>query len=144
MYQTLLLAEKLDPEVHLTSESAIETILINDLEMDQDLQLFDKAKSVNQEDETCKKLRDAIQEHEKSYDGKLLKEFKSIENILFFRDKLWVFNSDELKLTIIREIHDQQVIGHFGIRNFIRHQEIVILAQNEGISDEVRSKLSHL
>jgi hypothetical protein len=43
----------------------------------------------------------------KTYDEMLPKKFRSIENILFFKEKLWASESDQLKLDIIREIHDQ-------------------------------------
>ncbi len=46
----------------------------------------------------------------------LLKKFESIENTLFLKKKLWVSESDELKLNIIREIHDQSVAEHLDVR----------------------------
>jgi hypothetical protein len=36
----------------------------------------------------------------------LLKRFEIIENILFFKKKLWVSESNQLKFDLIREIHD--------------------------------------
>jgi hypothetical protein len=51
----------------------------------------------------------------------LLKKFKSIENTLFFKEKLWVFESNQLKLDIIREIHDQSSIKHFEMRRICAH-----------------------
>jgi hypothetical protein len=46
----------------------------------------------------------------------LLKKFKSIENILFFKEKLWVLESNQLKLNIIKKIHDQSVSEHSNVR----------------------------
>jgi hypothetical protein len=57
-----------------------------------------------------------LQENKKSYDEMLLKRFKSIENILFFKKKLWVLESDQLKLNIIKKIHDQSVSEHSDVR----------------------------
>jgi hypothetical protein len=57
-----------------------------------------------------------LQKNKKSHDEMLLKKFKSIENILFFKEKLWVFESDQLKLNIIKEIHDQSVSKHSNVR----------------------------
>jgi hypothetical protein len=37
----------------------------------------------------------------------LLKKFKMIKNTLFFKKKLWIFEFDQLKLNIIKKIHDQ-------------------------------------
>jgi hypothetical protein len=36
----------------------------------------------------------------------LFKRFKIIENILFFKENLWISESNQLKLDIIKEIHD--------------------------------------
>jgi hypothetical protein len=62
-----------------------------------------------------------LQENKKSYDEMLLKRFKSIENILFFKEKLWIFESDQLKLNIIREIHDQSVSEHSSVRRTCKY-----------------------
>jgi hypothetical protein len=51
----------------------------------------------------------------------LLKRFKSIEDILFFKKKLWVFESDQLKLDIIRETHDQSVSEHSNVRRICKY-----------------------
>jgi hypothetical protein len=46
----------------------------------------------------------------------LLKKFESIENILFFKKKLWISESDQLKFDIIRKIHDQSASEHSDVR----------------------------
>jgi hypothetical protein len=51
----------------------------------------------------------------------LLKKFKSIEDILFFKKKLWIFESDQLKLDIIRKIHDQSVSEHSNVRRTYKY-----------------------
>jgi hypothetical protein len=51
----------------------------------------------------------------------LLKRFESIENILFFKKKLWVFDSDQLKLDIIKEIHDQSISKHSNVRRICKY-----------------------
>jgi hypothetical protein len=51
----------------------------------------------------------------------LLKKFKSIENILFFKEKLWVLDSNQLKLDIIRKIHDQSVSEHSNVRRTCKY-----------------------
>jgi hypothetical protein len=55
---------------------------------DTEISLFNKIKSVNQEDCTCNEIRKALQENKKSYDEMLFKRFKIIENILFFKENL--------------------------------------------------------
>jgi predicted metal-dependent hydrolase len=51
----------------------------------------------------------------------LLKKFKSIENTLFFKKKLWVSEFDQLKLNVIREIHDQSVAEHSNVRRTCKY-----------------------
>jgi uncharacterized protein YcaQ len=51
----------------------------------------------------------------------LLKKFESIENILFFKKKLWVSELNQLKLDIIREIHDQSALKHSDIRRTCKY-----------------------
>jgi hypothetical protein len=46
----------------------------------------------------------------------MLKRFEIIENILFFKKKLWILESDQLKLDIIREVHDQFASKHSDMR----------------------------
>jgi hypothetical protein len=62
-----------------------------------------------------------LQKNKKSYDEMLLKRFKSIENTLFFKKKLWVFESNQLKLDIIRKIHDQSVSEHSNVRRICKY-----------------------
>jgi hypothetical protein len=51
----------------------------------------------------------------------LLKKFEMIENTLFFKKKLWVSESDQLKLNIIRKIHDQSASKHSNIRRTCKY-----------------------
>jgi hypothetical protein len=46
----------------------------------------------------------------------LLKKFKSIEDILFFKEKLWILESNQLKIDIIKKIHDQFASEHSNVR----------------------------
>jgi hypothetical protein len=62
-----------------------------------------------------------LQKNKKSYDEMLLKKFKSIENILFFKEKLWILESNQLKLNIIREIHDQFASKHSNVRRTCKY-----------------------
>ncbi len=79
---------------------------LNDTEEDLELFLFDRVKTVNQKNSTCLTIRNAIQNRKKSFDEMLLKKFEKIENTLLFKKKLWISESDQLKLNIIKEIHD--------------------------------------
>jgi hypothetical protein len=51
----------------------------------------------------------------------LLKKFESIEDTLFFKKKLWIFESNELKLKIIREVHDQSASEHSDVRRTCKY-----------------------
>jgi hypothetical protein len=59
--------------------------------------------------------------NKKSYDEILLKKFKSIENTLFFKKKLWISESDQLKLDIIRKVHDQFASEHSDVRRTCKY-----------------------
>ncbi len=84
MHQTILSSKKVDSrivqELNDTKEDSI-----------SELSLFDKVKTANQQDTTCIVIRDAIRNRKKLFDEILLKKFEMIENILFFKKKLWVF-----------------------------------------------------
>jgi hypothetical protein len=112
MHQTILSTERIDSWIIQK---------LNDTEKDTKLSLFDKIKSVNQQDHTCIKIRKALQENKKSYDEMLFKRFKSIKNILFFKEKLWMSESDQLKLDIIKEIHDQSAFEHSNVRRICKY-----------------------
>ncbi len=112
MYQTILSAKKVDSRI---------VQKLNDTKENSELILFDRVKTVNQEDYTCIKIRKVLQENKKSYDEMLLKRFKSVENTLFFKKKLWILESDQLKLNIIREIHDQSVSKHSDVRRICKY-----------------------
>jgi ribosomal protein L39E len=62
-----------------------------------------------------------LQENKKSYDEMLLKRFKSTEDTLFFKEKLWVFESNQLKLNIIKKIHDQSAAEHSDVRRTYKY-----------------------
>jgi hypothetical protein len=81
MHQTILSIEKIDSrivqELNDTKENS-----------NSKLSLFDRVKTINQEDRTCTEIRKVLQKNKKSYDEMLLKKFKLIQNILFFKEKL--------------------------------------------------------
>jgi hypothetical protein len=80
MHQTVLSAEKVDSRIMQK---------VNDTEEnDSKLSLFDRVKTANQENATCIEIRKVLLQNKKSHDEMLLKKFKSIEDILFFKEKL--------------------------------------------------------
>jgi hypothetical protein len=62
-----------------------------------------------------------LQENKKSYDEMLLKKFKSTKDTLFFKEKLWALESNQLKLNIIRKIHDQSAAEHLNVRRTYKY-----------------------
>jgi hypothetical protein len=94
IHQTILSIDKVDSRI--VQE-------MNDTE--EELSLFDRVKTVNQNDRKCNEIRKVLQERKKSYEMILIR-IKSFENTLFFQKKLWMFESNQLKLDIIRKIHD--------------------------------------
>ncbi len=79
MYQTIVSSKRVDSRI---------VQKLNDTEEDSKLSLFDRVKSTNQKDSTCIEMRRTILENKRSFDKMLLKKFKSIEDILFFKKKL--------------------------------------------------------
>ncbi len=106
-------------QILLTSEKMNSQILkeINDTEEDNsELQLFDRIKTTNQTNAECTIIRDALERNEKNWNEMLLKHFKNVKNTLFYRDKLWISDLNELKLNVIQEVHDQSIVNHSNIR----------------------------
>ncbi len=86
MHQTVLSAKKIDSRVVQELNDTKE--IFTKENSNSKLSLFDRVKTANQEDRTCTEIRKVLQENKKSYDEMLLKRFISIENILFFKEKL--------------------------------------------------------
>ncbi len=112
MHQTILSVEKVNSRI--VQE-------LNDAKEHSELFLFDRVKTINQKDSKCAEIRAAIQNKKKFFDEMLLKKFEIIENTLFFKKKLWVSKFDQLKLNIIRKIHDQSVSKHSDVRRFCKY-----------------------
>ncbi len=111
-------------QIVLSSKKIDSRILqkLNDIEEENSkLSLFDKIKLANQKNSTCIAIRDAIRNKKKYFDEMLLKKFESLENILFFKKKLWISKFNQLKLDIIREIHDQSASEHSDIRRICKY-----------------------
>jgi hypothetical protein len=91
---------------------------LNDTKKNSDakLFLFDKVKLINQKNSTCAAIWDAIENRKKNFNKMLLKKFEIIENTLFFKKKLWILESNQLKLDIIQKVHDQSASEHSNMR----------------------------
>jgi hypothetical protein len=78
--------------------------------------LFDRIKTINQTDAECTIIKNVLKRNEKNWNEMLLKHFKNVKNTLFYRDKLWISDLNELKLNVIRKMHDQSTVNHSDIR----------------------------
>jgi hypothetical protein len=119
MHQIVLSTKKIDSQIVQQLNDTKEVFTKKN--SNSKLSLFDRVKTTNQEDRTCTETRKVLQENKKSYDEILLKKLKLIKNILFFKKKLWVFEFDQLKLNVIREIHDQSVAEHLDVRRTCKY-----------------------
>ncbi len=110
MHQTLLTSKKMNSKILKK---------INDTEKDiSELQLFDRIKTINQTNAECTIIRNALKRNEKNWNEMLFKHYKNVKNTLFYRDKLWISDLNELKLNVIREVHDQSTVN---IQTFDEH-----------------------
>jgi 6-pyruvoyl-tetrahydropterin synthase len=114
MHQTILSAKKMNSKIVQKLNDTKENL-------NAELSLFDRIKLINQKNLTCVAIRKTIQNRKKFFDEMLLKKFEIIENTLFFNKKLWVFEFDQLKFNIIREIHDQSTSEHLDIRRTCKY-----------------------
>jgi hypothetical protein len=78
--------------------------------------LFDRIKTINQTDAECTIIRDALERNKKNWNEMLFKHFNNVKNTLFYRDKLWISDLNELKLNVIRKMRDQSIVNHSNIR----------------------------
>jgi hypothetical protein len=86
MHQTVLSIEKIDSHI-LQKLNDTKKNFTKEISNSK-LSLFDRVKTANQEKRRCTEILKVLQENKKSYDEMLLKNFKSIENILLFKEKL--------------------------------------------------------
>jgi hypothetical protein len=114
MHRTMLSTKKVDSRI-------VQKLNDTKKNLNSKLSFFDKIKSANQKNVICTDIRNAIRNQKKSFDEMLLKKFESIENILFFKKKLWISEFDQLKLNIIKKIHDQLVSEHSSIRRICKY-----------------------
>lgn len=70
---------------------------------------------MNQDAEFCIKMKKALNNKKHHYKQWFLKHFENKKNTLLFKKKLWILENDEIRLNILREIHDQFIIEHSRI-----------------------------
>jgi hypothetical protein len=107
MHQTLLSAARLNDKLKKS--------LINELKKVES-QLFKKVMKLNQKNVFYIDMKKVIKNKRHSHKQWSLKKFEIVEDTLLFRKKLWILDNDELRLNILKKIHDQLAVEHSSIR----------------------------
>jgi len=96
-------------------EDHFQTILILDrvdvLSFESKANLYQRVCMINQTDELCSEYRQAMNENKLKFHITKLKNCKIIDDVLFRKDLLWIFENMHTKL--LQEVHDQSLISHF-------------------------------
>jgi len=107
-------------------EDHFQTILILDrvdvLSFESKANLYQWVCMINQTDELCSEYRQAMNENKLKFHIIKLKNCKIIDDVLFRKDLLWIFENMHTKL--LQEVHDQSLIFHFDnkwIINLVQH-----------------------
>ncbi len=93
---------------------------IVDLEKNNDQSIYRQVLDVNEIDENCTLLREAIARDEAQYEDIKLKNCWTQNEILFHDSQLWVSFNELLQMNLIREIHDQSSIDHSEILRTVK------------------------
>ncbi len=93
---------------------------IADLEKNNDQLIYRQVLDVNEIDENCMLLREAIARDEAQYEDIKLKNCQTQNEILFHDNQLWVSFNELLQMNLIREIHDQSSIDHSEILRTVK------------------------
>ncbi len=93
---------------------------IIDLKKNNDQSIYKQVLDVNEIDENCMLLREAIARDEAQYEDIKLKNCWTQNEILFHDSQLWVSFNELLQMNLIREIHDQSSIDHSEILRTVK------------------------
>ncbi len=95
-------------------ENYFQTILIFDrvnvLSVESKANLYQRVHMINQIDEFCSKYRQAMNDNKLKFHITKLKNCKIIDDVLFRKDLLWIFENIHTKL--LQKVHDQSSISH--------------------------------
>ncbi len=95
-------------------EDCFQTILISDrvnvLSIESEANLYQWVCMINQTDKFCSEYRQAMNENKLKFHITKLKNCKIIDDVLFRKDLLWIFENMHTKL--LQEVHDQSSISH--------------------------------
>ena len=109
-HQIILTPNRVDPKLR-------RGITLNCLE--ETRSLAEIVKEANISDQSGKDIRQALQEGKTKCNDQDIREFKEVDGILHWSNKMWIPNNEVLKAKLIKEIHDQPSSGHPGIHKTI-------------------------
>ncbi len=97
-------------------EDHFQTILISDrvdvLSVESKANLYQWVHMINQTNELCSEYKQAMNDNKLKFHITKLKNCKIIDDVLFRKDLLWIFENMHTKL--LQEVHDQSSISHFN------------------------------
>ncbi len=93
---------------------------IADLKKNNDQSIYKQILEINEIDENCTLLREAIARDKTQYEDIKLKNCQTQNEILYHDSQLWVSFNELLQINLIREIHDQSSIDYSEILRTVK------------------------
>ncbi len=93
---------------------------ITDLKKNINESIYKQILKINEIDENCTLLREAIARDETQYEDIKLKNCWTQNEILYHDSQLWVSFNEFLQMNLIREVHDQLSIDHSDILKTVK------------------------
>ncbi len=93
---------------------------IADLKKNNDQSIYKQILEINEINENCTLLREAIARDETQYEDIKLKNCWTQNEILYHDSQLWISFNKLLQMNLIREIHDQSSIDHSEILRTVK------------------------
>ncbi len=93
---------------------------IADLKKNISESIYKQILEINEIDENCTLLREAIARDETQYEDIKLKNCRVQNEILYKDSQLWVSFNELLQMNLIREIHDQSSVDHSDILRTVK------------------------
>ncbi len=82
--------------------------------------IYKQILKINEIDENCTLLREAIARNETQYEDIKLKNCRTQNEILYHDSQLWVSFNKLLQMNLIREMHDQSSVDHSDILKTVK------------------------
>ncbi len=93
---------------------------IADLKKNNDQSIYRQVLDVNEINENCTLLREAIAKDEAQYENIKLKNCWTKNEILFHDSQLWISFNELLQMNLIHEVHNQSSIDHSEILRTVK------------------------